>query len=149
MSTLQQEQDEDLANDTRASMKSAAESITRDRGKAKFLQDVGRMIGDYCGKGLPQSANLRTLCGVRLNGDSTNLTDLERAIRDAGMQVLTDYIDKVQPRGDNLSAEVVREYEQDRQIIPLLRNALSVGAEPNALRRVRDAVRKLDSESGD
>ncbi len=128
-------------------MKAAASKVARDQAKTRELQKVGKMVLDYCtpNKGLDQAANLKTLVNVKLTGESVNLSHVESSLRDAGWSVIQQYLEKAQPQKGNQTSD---EYEQDRKVCGLLRNALSIGAEPNALRRVRDAIKKLD-ESGD
>ncbi len=149
MASVQQQEDEDLTGDAKGAYKAAASQVGRDQSKARELQRIGKLILSYCtpNKGLDQAANLRTLCGVNLGGESVNLSHLEASIRDAGMQVIQDFLEKARPKDDEyLTAEKIADYGQDQQICPLLRNALAIGAEPSALKRVRDAIRRLDTE---
>ena len=143
MPTISQREDDDRTETVRSAMKSAADRVTRDQGKARELQRVGKMILDYVGstKGLDQLSNLKTLVGVRLK-DDTNLSNLNASIRDSGWAVIGDYLEANQPQKGNQTSD---EYEQDRKVCGLLRTALAIGAEPNALRRVRDAIKELDS----
>ncbi len=145
MATPQQRQDEDLAGDTRSAMRAASERISRDRSKTQFLQRAAKMVIDYVGSGkkLDQLSNLKNLAGVSLVGESCNLSDLNAALRDASWSVIRDYLEQAHPRHGN---QTMAEYETDRKVCALLKNAMAIGGDEGGLRRVKDAIRKLDSE---
>ncbi len=137
MSNLQQQEDEDRTDDVRGAMKAAADKAGRDRSQTLELQKIGKLALECCDKGVDQVANLRKLSGVMLK-DDTNLTQLEMAIRDAGMAVINSHVEKSGPNGEYLSE---KERAEDQLIIPHLRNGFSIGRDENALRRLRAAIK--------
>ncbi len=148
MATIQQQQSDDTANDARSAMKAAAASIDRERGRARFLQKVGKKILSFVKdtRGVDQVANLRKLTSVSLTGESVNLSNLEAAIRDSGWAVVKSFLEVSQPQKAKYpSAETAAEYEQLRRGAAVLRGCLAIGAQESELRRVN----RIIDESGD
>lgn len=142
---------DDSTTDTMAAYRTQREKVYRQSSHAAELQKVGQMIISYCGtgKGKPHANALKTLVNVQLK-DDTNITNLAASLRDAGWSAIMEFLEAAQPKQDYQSGKdadkTFAEWEQDREVCGLLRNALAIGADPAKLEQVRRAIKKLEAE---